>query len=159
YQAQDGPRARRPEQTRRDAEQQRRSRAAVRAGRSRESVAERDARAAQPIGEARQEQREPEHEHERERDPPSPLVRSHDPAAADGRERRNDGERNRHPDEQRQTAAPKRLVGAREHERQHRKDAWAQDREQTAQKSKYEQQHRFLSRYATLNFIARPFMQ
>jgi hypothetical protein len=51
-------------------------------------------------------QREPEHEHERERDPPSPTDSLHDPAAADGRKRRDDGERDRHADEQRQTAAP-----------------------------------------------------
>jgi len=87
------------------------------------------------------------------------LIRAHHPAAADGRKCRDDGERDCHADQERQAAAPERLIRPCEHERQHRQDAGAQDREHTAEEREDEQHHAPLDRQAGTNFIARPFMQ
>ena len=121
-------RARRPQQAGRDAEQQRRrgaGRAAVALREAGEPVAGGDERARQVFREARHQQGQAEDREQHDRDPAAGLVGLRDPAAADGRERRDDGKRERHADEQRQAAADERLVGAREHEREHGQDARA----------------------------------
>jgi len=89
----------------------------------------------QSVGETRQQQREAEHAQQHDRDPAAVLVGLRDPAAADGRQRRDERERERHAAEQRQAGAHERLVGAREDEGQHGQDARTQDRERAAEVS------------------------
>ena len=167
-QPQHRPGAGRPQQARRDAEQQRRQhRRTVRVGALigglRQPCTQRDQRARQPVGQRGEQQRDAEHRQQRQRGDAAVLVGLHRPAAADGRQRRHRGEGRRHADQHRQAAAEERPVGPREHERQHRQDARADDGQNAAEIGQQEQDHgRVLSRYqaaAGLNVSATPFMQ
>ena len=83
----------------------------------------------------------PKNAEEHERDEAAVLVRVHGPSTANGRERRDGGERHRHSREQRQATLGNGLLGAREDERQHRQDARADDGQDAAEVGEYEKCH------------------
>ena len=92
-----------------------------------QASAKRDQRPRQAVGEFRKEQRDAKQSQKRDRDVASIFIGLHRPAAADRRQRRDDREGQAHAKQHRQAAAKERLVGAGEHERQHRQDAGAGD--------------------------------
>ena len=111
-----------------------------------QSPAERDQRPRQPIGQLGKEERHAEQREKRDRRIAAVFIGLHRPAAADCRQRRDDGESRGHAEEQRQTPAQKRLVGAGEHERQHGQDAGAENCQHAADIRKKKQEHRGVSR-------------
>lgn len=70
---------------------------------------------------------------QRQRRPAPDFVRAHRPAAVDRRERRDGGEGQRHPAEQRQGAAHEAAVGPREDEGENWQDARADDGQDAAE--------------------------
>ena len=134
-------------------------------GRLREASAERDERTGQPIGKFGKQQRDAEQSQEHDRGEPAILVGLHGPAAADRRQRGDDGEGDRHAEQQRQAAFDERLVGAGEDEGQHRQDAGAENGQHAAEIGNHKQEHRLRLLSASIhaasgvNFNASPFMQ
>ena len=144
----DRPRARRPQQAGRDPEDDRGPDALLRAaglGALRQARAERDDGAGEAVGDLREDEGDPEQGEQDQRRPAADFVGAHRPAAADRRERRDRGEGHRHSGEQGQGAAGKAAVGAREHERQHRQDAGADNGQHAAQIGKKDDQHEISS--------------
>ncbi len=146
-QAKHRPRARRPQQAGRDAEQKRghnriamRLRAVV--DRLRQPRAESDQRPHHAVSEPVKDERQSKQREQRQCNSAAVLIGLHRPSAGDGRQRGDRGKRHRHADEHRQAAPHEGAVGAREHERQHRQDAGADDRQHPAQIGEQEQDHR-----------------
>ena len=107
----------------------------------REPVAERDQRPRHPVGERARQQRHAEERQQYQRQNAPVLVGMHRPSAADRRKGRDQRKRQRHAEQQRQSALEERLVRAREDERQHRQDAGAEDRQHAAEIGEDEQGH------------------
>ena len=108
-----------------------------------DAVPERDERTGERIRRAPRQQRDAEHGKHDERYDATCRIQLHGPAASDGRECRDPGERQGHAEEQRQRAAGERLVAARERKGQNRQHAGAQDREHAAQECQECQKHGF----------------
>ena len=138
--------ARRPEEAGRDAEQERRQHGGValrpalpdRLGKPRTGG---DQRPGHPLGKLGDQQGQAEDREQHDGRQAAILVRLDGPAPADRGERGDAGEGERHADEHRQTAAQERLLGAREHERKHRQDARADDRQHPGEIRHREQDH------------------
>ena len=145
-QPENGPRTRRPEQSGRHAEQQRRRqvRAACRrraVGRLGQPSAQTDERIHEPVGQRGKQQRQSKQRQEGNRQSAPILVGVRGPTSADSRQRRHRRERCRHADEQRQPGAHEGSIRPRKHERQDRKNAWTHDREHAADVDQYQQGH------------------
>ena len=141
---QDRPGAGRPQEAGGDAQQERRQdggRAAAGAGQFRKTRARRDQRPGQPVGERREQQGEAQHGQDHDGDQAAIFVGLHRPAAADGGERRHEGEGRGHAQQHRQAALDEGLVGPGEDEGQHRQDARADDRQHAADIRQDEQDH------------------
>ena len=102
---------------------------------------ERDQRPGHAVGNAREDQRDAEQSKQHQRRPAADRIGADRPAAADRGEGRDDRERSGHSGQQRQSAAHEAAVGAREHERQHRQDARAEDGQDAAQIGEQDDQH------------------
>jgi hypothetical protein len=86
-------------------------------------------------------QRRAEKREKNERGDAPILVGSDDETAADRGKRRDQGESDRHADEQRQTGLDERPVGAGEDERQHRQNTRAQYRQNAGEIRNGKQDH------------------
>ena len=132
--AEDRARAGRPQQAGGDAEEQRTADAGAAVGAGRTGARRgRPAGASRAVGEVGEDQQQREAGQQRERDPAAIAVGGDRPAAADRGERGDPGEGQRHAAEQGQAVGQERAVAAREHERQHRQDARAEDGEDAAE--------------------------
>jgi hypothetical protein len=83
----------------------------------RHASAERDQRRRNPIGQARKQQGQAEQPEQRDGGVAPELVGAHRPAAADRRQRGDEGEGRRHAEQERQAPSQERLIGARKDER------------------------------------------
>ena len=145
HQAQDRSGARRPQQSGRDTKQKgrrdRRALARCIRCRFRKTRAKRYQRTRQAIRQVRKQQRQSKHRQQHDGDIAPPGIGLHCPAAADCGERCYCSEGHGHANQQRQATAHEWLIGAREHERQDRQDAWAENGQHTTDIGQKKQNH------------------
>ena len=141
-QSQNRPRAGRPQQPRRDTEQQRGHEAPRRTiCRLRQPSAKSDQRLRNAIRDGGKQQRNAEQREQHQGGDPAVFVGRDRPPTGNSRERRDNGECQRHADQHRQAAFQKRPVGPGEHERQNGKNAGADDGQHAAEIGQDEKKH------------------